>query len=303
MLVISDNFIHIDHVIWQPQFKCASTCSGCYLKNSSVANYNGSIRRDILDLVFESKEVTCNQFTISLDSIYHNGYELVDLLKEVWRRYENAKEEMPDLCITVQNSNSLQRYLNYMTYTLENFLKPLSILSLSEMPVQGKQCLFLQESCKKTETLLNYNKCVKEDLTNNKAFEIGCRYADQVYLVLQKQPLGKEQNKEAFVWLEIAEEIARKECKEVYMDCCVSESRQFVNTHTTCSAGISRITVWPSGVVTGCPYDSNMKLALLDYYKEKEVFNRVKDVINYNKVNHSMYLCSIPKCISSIDKQ
>jgi hypothetical protein len=164
--------------------------------------------------------------------------ELCDLLREIWEIYQITKEEheQPELCITVKHQSSLSIWANALGLTLKEFLKPLSMLSLSNMPPLGKNCTTLAKLCEDTATTLNYN-LVATKLGHKE--EIGIRYAHQTCLVLRKKPLGESP--------EVSDIIALQN-----VDACIGNL-----VGRPCGAGIHFLHVWPGGIVTGCPYDSN----------------------------------------------
>ena len=282
MLVISDNTVHIPHIIWQPSFQCSSNCKGCYIYSNNQNRFSSKLNREILDLLsgkLSDKLITCDQLTISLDSfIMQTNVELVQILIDLW------KQEHPyELWVSAQNLNTVTKWATSMKLNLEEFIAPLSGLSLSSMPVQGKTVLDLVERCQKSKTKLNYNKVVKESMQGSKQFEIGCRYADLVYLVLFKPALGNSFKEQALINFCEAHNLAKQFCgksTEIIMDICLKESLQYLIDTTGCSAGISKITIWPNNQVTKCPYDTNNLNSNTEISIEKlwqDIYNLVTD--------------------------
>lgn len=306
MLVKSDNSIHIDHIMWQPQFKCQSKCKGCYLRKSKAAQYQGPLNYDIINLVFVEEEITCNQFTISLDTIYKIDNELLEQIKWIWQYYHAATNSdietaTPQLCITVENWNTVIRWANAMDISIHNFLEPLCMLSISKLPTLGKKCEDIHNICREAGTELNFNKLVKKDMDDlaKKIFRIQCRYVDNIYLVFKKSPLGIKQDPDMVDhWLQ-ALSIAADEAglSKLCTDICIRESHRKIKNNLTCSACIGKISVWPDGSVTGCPYDTNY----LGSPQTRSTREEIKQVIT-SKDNHPMKFCTIPEMLEEIEK-
>jgi hypothetical protein len=288
------NKICIDHIIWQPQFKCINHCKGCYIKDSKVSKYQGSINLDIIDLIFDSEKVKCEQFTLSIDNFIHKQDELINAIKEVWKRYENTTKEKPALCITLYDYNTLVRLVAHLNMTIQQFLTPVSILSLSNFPASGRTCEEFKEHCTASKTILGYNKVITQDVKDNQVFNIGCRYADQVYLVLHKNPLGEEQDKCMISYWRQAIEVVNKSkgpATTLILDSCVIDSTK-QETAFKCSAGLRKVTIWPNGTVSGCPYDTNH--IVNPNQEEGAVANNLSNLVNYTRC-HPMKFCMIIK--------
>lgn len=300
-----ENFIQISHIMWQPIFKCKATCKGCYVRESESSKYNGPLRADILDYIFKDKKVDCEQLTISLDTLYSfsDVQDLVQKLKDLWKLYREgektvfggeksfSKEDryLPELCVTVQNMNALTLWLQQLEMSLEQFMYPLTVLSLSQLPVQGKVCLPLVEEAEKNNVILNYNKVVTEKTASQKGFEMGVRYAHRTYLALHKNPLGEEQNPDAPQYIEDAIQAADEQHRnKITVDVCITDA--LIKTRKeehACSAGISKVHVWPDGSVTGCPYDSHHIMG----EKLPDTFQELRQVVAANA--HPFKKCRI----------
>lgn len=296
MLVKSENHLHIDHVMYQPQFKCLAGCKGCYIGGSNVATYEGEINTEVLDLI-DAGKLTCEQFTVSLDTLYQIPESLVKTLERIW--YELPTDI--ELCITAQNISSVQRYMTAMKLNLEQFLGPLTILSLSNMPVQGKKCQEIREVCDKMGTIINYNKCISGDMSDVRSFRIGCRNAHQVYLVLFKEKLGGQQNPEMVKWLIKAQQIALEENQNVEMDHCFKDALTHNKSGRKCGAGISKVAIWPDGGVSGCPYDTN-RVGCSSAGKRKTTWESLQDII-VNRKDHPMDHCTIANATRTLEEK
>ena len=324
MQVKSPGRVHVDHVMWQPIFNCKMGCDKCYVAESPAAKYNGPVTAEIIDLVFskyisEDKKnyVVCGQFTVSLDSLIEFPTTLLDELNSLWSLYKEADDcgcetttkksidnnQLPELCVTAFNMNTINNWCSKLGMTLHQFLAPLTVLSLSNLPVQGKKCLEIQEACKATRTVLNYNKMINspKDI-ESKSFEMGVRYADHVYLVLKKSPLGQEQNVEDMINLFKA--VKHVPPEKLTRDACITDAVKKINTNFKCGAGIQKVHVWPDGSVTGCPYDAHHKAQ--DTYenhtegKTFSVWEQIDTVVNSPSC-HPMDFCGIPAALRSVN--
>ena len=295
--------------MWQPVFKCGQGCKGCYVEASESALYEGPFRDDILTLVYESRQVACDQFTVSLDPVNPESkpqYKAsLNSLQGLWGLYgKTSVIALPDLCVTAYNWNSVLVWARALGLTPEEFLKPLGILSLSNFPVQGKKCSELQELCKKTNTTLNYNYMVQEDLEQN-SFNMGARYADQIYLVLQKSALGQEQSPKALKsWIKVRKNIKEQYPNKLIEDACVMDSLHYNHTQKPCGAGSKKVHVWPDATVTACPYDSHH--IRRGKNNTKEMFLEELQAAIEDKPCPAIGFCKIPKAlevIARVDEQ
>jgi hypothetical protein len=145
--------------------------------------------------------------------------------------------------------------------TVDQFLKPITLLSLSVFPVLGKNIAEMIEQCHHNDTKVNFNYMVVGNEQDNKFFEMGCRYADQIYLVLKKPALGDVVPPDDLTnWLkarELAKMFAGKNPQKVIEDHCVMDALTHLHTRCLCPAGATKRHVWPDGKMTDCPYDSH----------------------------------------------
>jgi hypothetical protein len=102
-----------------------------------------------------------------------------------------------------------------------------------------------------------YNKVIGEKPINKSKILKECEPFDWVYLIAEKKPWGEYQDlqisrKIISNWNNAA--IILKDTNKLFLDTCIYE---YVG-EGTCSAGTSRIHIWPDNAVTGCPYDSRL---------------------------------------------
>jgi hypothetical protein len=253
MLVRTPGIIEMRSIVWQPRYDCTASCPGCYVKKSPAASYTGPTNTEILDLIFEDGTVRCKQLTISLDTVIETDKILCEALTWLWEVYDNHTD-LPELCVTVHDLNAVQRWGRDAGLPLHVFLKPLTMFSLSSFPAQGKKCKELADLCKDTGTTLNYNRMATGQEPDSKAFGMGCRYADMVYLILRKPQLGAVlDRKDLENWFAAKKLVPADKLVE---DSCLQDSVRFLKEGYTCSAGIGKVHIWPDDMTTGCPYDS-----------------------------------------------
>jgi hypothetical protein len=290
--------IHLQHIMWQPTFNCPQKCKGCYINQSPAAQYTFPISDQILKLIYEDDKVRCDQLTIALDSFHSPPQFLIDALKKVWTAHREEKLPFPpELCVNVYSWNMALCWARAMGLSDLDFLKPLTMLSLSTLPVQGKQCSALHELCHSASVTLNYNHTVTKQDLDSKSFEMGVRYADHVHLVLHKNTLGSSHSDESWEsWFKARKLVQKWAPEKLKVDTCITESLRFVATKKSCGAGITKVHIWPDNSVTGCPYDALHLTTSNDYGKQQvtyDVLEELEKIVN-GQCGLSIGFCNIP---------
>lgn len=275
---------HTHHVMWQPTANCSCRCAGCYVPQMK----QDEIDIEIAKKVFSTREIICTQFTLSADNLTQFPKELKDCVRGIWKHYPKHMKQtingieievtgLPELCVTANSWNTVLCWARDLDMTVDQFLQPVSILSLSTFPALGKNIAEVIDQCHSCGTKVNYNYMVKGGEKDSKSFEMGCRYADHVYLVLKKAPLGQEQDPQDYYnWL-AARDIAKREAEnKLDVDACVLDVIHYIHTGHPCGAGRTKKHVWPNGVTTGCPYDSNQTCGGMEKCKIFDVVNGVR---------------------------
>jgi hypothetical protein len=282
---------------------------------SPSSKFEGEVKTGIVDLIFKKKKVDCAQFTVSLDTLSHYPEKLVKKIGWLWNFYSESNdcgceestrksrdgEDLPELCVTAFDLGTIKAWAKQLDLTFEEFVEPLTMLSLSNMPVTAVKCSVLHKKCKETRTILNYNKMMEEGTVDDRQFKVGCAYSDSVYAVFKKEPLGKEQNEESFKHWMAGIRTAEEYCEgDVHADVCITDSMGFVNSGVYCSAGTLKVHVWPDGT---CPYDSHhVGRGAAKRKKEYDVWTELKRAITSRKC-HAMTHCKIPDMIRSLMKK
>lgn len=331
MLIRSEDKIHINHIMWQPLFSCRYNCHNCYVKESETSR-EVKVSRQFLDLLKEGK-ITCNQLTLSLDSTSNPPDSLVKVVDELLNYYRDNGEQcsckdykkfsyrgttrsLPELFITAHDWSTVQQWCQVLNRRTWDFFYPVSVLTLSYI---GYRDIFfdnIKEYLKPSKVLLNYNLMATKDfyssyLSNQEAKELfkdQVKFADQTYLILKKDPLGQEQNPQYLKnWKSIISFLKENLTKEqfqnkIIIDSCISDCLKYNKDKTTCSAGISKIHIWPGDTVSGCPYDSHHKLKSGNSNIERNLFKEIQFALFDRKPKHSMQYCTIPKAVKENDR-
>jgi hypothetical protein len=168
------------------------------------------------------------------------------------------------ICLSVDSINTFNAWCEVLNVSHEWMLSRVHMLSVSSIGSHQNIIIELVSKCNTNNVTFNYNKLVKDkESIRTKEFELGCRFAHHINLVLEKKALGSFVNKKTIEerkkLLSIARITARALSKKdnVSLDICCSEKKRFLEKGTACGAGTSKLTVWPDGSVTGCPYDVN----------------------------------------------
>ena len=263
---MSEYVDYIDHIMWQPTANCSCRCAGCYVPQMKTSEVDINIALE----VFSIGSVHCNQFTLSADNLTQFPKDLKDCVRGVWRKYPDAS--LPELCVTAHSWTTVLCWARDLDMTVDEFLKPISILSLSTFPSLGKNIAEMMDQCHHNDTKVNYNYMVKGGEADSKSFDMGCRYADQIYLVLKKAPLGQAQDPTDFAnWLKARSLVKVVAANKLIEDVCVLDSIHKIHTGKPCGAGRNKRHVWPNAVTTGCPYDSNQTCGGMDSCRIFEV--------------------------------
>ena len=258
MKVVTPGRVSLSHLMWEPRGQCSRGCTGCYAAFSPARNYKGAPTLDLLEGIL-SKNIEAGQFTLALNDVFMKNLPvtLIEALQDIWKN----PLLYPALCVTVHTWESAKAWAEgILGLSIEEFLEPLYMLSLSELPVFPKAPI--RGAIEKSHTILNYNCLV--DVPKNpteadlapKDLSIASGLVDQIYLIYQKSPLGMEQNLNALIRWSRTLIASRDSSLKIIPDACIVESFGHRFFGTACGAGIQKAQVWADGGVTGCPYDS-----------------------------------------------
>ena len=141
---------------------------------------------------------------------------------------------------------------------------------------------------------VNYNLLIPKVDTYQKIqkqiahLQVIAEYVDHIYLVLNKDPIGKPRNsqeiflseermsEELFYLQTIEKRLPSSIWRKIDVDGCLKDIEKYNKTGFGCSANISKMQVWPDGKITGCSYadksNDNQKIALTS----KDIIDNIK---------------------------
>ena len=234
MKCIGDNYVHFEHLIYQPTISCLGKCKNCYIQRSFPDKLK------ILSLY----GVRYNQLTISIDQEpSFQDVTNIDCRRYTWRDR--------DLCLTINSPESGTRIVRWLGINILKSIQSISISNPGKLFVLNE----FKEILNKYNTELVYNLLCDHALPTEREQEL-IEAADVIYLTLVKGPLGKESPISTAMdnYLCMRESIPKDKLVE---DRCVTECKGIVKgKQSACHAGIHVATIWPDLSCTGCPYDS-----------------------------------------------
>ena len=270
-----DNRILLNAILLQSSIRCKHQCQGCYTRAQEAKNPDRQsdyfILLGFIRNLVQGKGIAANQICISLDTLIDQELEqqrqfFLELLC-IFKKYQRS-EWLPELALTAHDlsllggkgplnfpsGNHLRRYINH--------------ISLSSYQTTTDSPRAILEDLGYSATL-NYNQTLGLFKAGDLQEPLGS--ADFVYLNLHKPPLGEEypiitsssrrlnvlpvnqivsiqSQLESLKKVKSNYEDAWTEGK-IIQDHCLTDSLA-----SGCGANISKVTVWPDGAVSGCPY-------------------------------------------------
>jgi hypothetical protein len=236
MKLISDRFIHFDHIIWQVAADCPCKCKNCYLQKLDWDEFVTdetlhSVSSELIYLL-NTGQIKCNQFTISLDDS-GNWRHLVKRVAKVlaWLL------EPPHITLS---AHTYRHILEYYSSTLP-YAKSIAISEIdSTLYTRGGSC---------KSVILNHRASIGPSPFVG---PVG-----KIHVILDKPALGdlpepssidQYRDKLARLHQRPGPPVLRDRCEVTVL------AEDKFPTHS-CHAGISLAHIWPDGSVTGCPYD------------------------------------------------
>jgi len=257
MKIISPGKSHYSHVMWEPIGSCNGICKGCYQAFSPSRNYNGIVQTDVLENIFINRSVCADQLTISLNSTEVTGNCLA-ILMWVWQKYGGRRDRLlPELCLTVRSYQEIKNLQSQLKFSDDSFFRALSVISISDL--EGTSWELWKELGYRGIDL-NYNFLVRSDAVPPYDMFGKCKQpfgeVHSVYLLLEKKPLGDEQNIESLRNWCAYYYYKNSMVAKIIPDSCVVEAFRYLKSGYVCSAGIDKVCCWADGVDTACPYDT-----------------------------------------------
>jgi len=249
-------------------------CKGCDHSNTCYVKLHQSTDNQIhwldqLELFrkfYDDKEVSANQITISVDKLpkdeklANDMVCLVDSILEYIHRDNRPKEERPEVHFTLQSEKDLKEYTKHGVL----LWSMLSLISFSELQYTEEEENYFR-ALKAAGVIINYNLMVNPRISvqeniNKIVFALVSNYVDQIYLVLEKKPIGsaidKATEKENLLFFGRVIKALPKTNK-VFIDRCFQCYEDYDDTlgcSGGCHSNVSTFQVWPDGSVSGCAY-------------------------------------------------
>lgn len=296
MLVISENYIHIDHIMWQPFFQCLLKCNNCYMHKAFPQGY-AECNTEILNLIFgKEQKINCDQLTISVDtvdSVPENLKIALNHMISIYALNQSSNElTLPKLCITVNNFNSfiswIWKWSSWNALSYESIFPYIHLISFTKPPMQYEIKMLRKYNPEINIAINHIARKNQLPTAIEKSFQNKIK-PNFLHLLIEKQPLGLPTKLSRILnYFFIASKSINNLniSKFIRIDACGKDNL----SNEYCSAGIGKIHIWPNGAVTGCPYDS---LSVQNINKNESLFDRIKKTISDSKENHSMKRCKL----------
>ena len=297
MKIITPNYIHLNSIIIQPTFHCANDCTGCYVKKH--ARWGGTFGAgtmehvdnllDLIQRILLHKNIGTSQIAISLDRLPEQGRQKEQMVK-FFRRLVFLAGSIPHegtkITLTTSEILDFKEYTHEIDYRMADCASLFDMISFSRLFEPGRY--FSQ-----IKTLKGSNH-IRGYLSTFQA-----QTMDHIYMLLPKESLGNElpQDNLAAYFDRCTHAKYLIEQDKVHFDTCVEDSERLNATGYGCDAGINRVTVWPTGTVTGCPYANK-----IHYGKPTpagttdEIIERIRWYVTAGINEHKMH-CKIPQAL------
>jgi len=281
----SPDRLELNALFFQPTYYCGANCKGCYVKargqrkQAEIPN----LLNVFSDFYLGVRGCWANQITISIDELSESGEDLAKdmFMYNFWmgihrilaqHRGTRNPDDRPEVHMTFRSPRTVFKYMKYYggnNPTDFNFVvQNLDMVSFSNISILD--CSLLDKA--KHVTNINFNHLIPGHINSDnikqyiKDIETVSKVVDSIYLVINKDPQGKELTPQRFreVRSRLAHDIAvintlrEKLPYRVWTKCkvdgCLQDVRRSRRTGYGCSSNVSRFQIWPDGSVSGCPY-------------------------------------------------
>lgn len=260
----STNILEGKGLIWQPFWRCESQCKNCYIKDVEDKSFNLLAPQQYTDQWIFLGQLTRGEVAwpdsliLSIDSVEEytkweaNFFSLLLLIKE-------QAGCGTTLRLAVKDLTTLEKFINslWTNVRLEGIVNEIAISKISR-PIEVKYISDITGGHASIIWQLLANGWADKEAILDIAYCI-----DEVYLILEKPPLGEEFKDEAISNFEKMIEIVNDDTlidtvTVATLDHCWVMAERGIREEgvRSCSAGIDRFCIWPTGTVTGCPYDT-----------------------------------------------
>tara|TARA_Y100000310_G_scaffold337052_1_gene423132 strand:+ start:1184 stop:2302 length:1119 start_codon:yes stop_codon:yes gene_type:complete len=293
--------VEVNTLFLQPTPWCARNCKGCYVKERNVGGaqrYKKEVITPVADqfklikLFCEGKLALANEITVAMDDLpTHRGQQyhmvhLYDLIMGYIRESQDQNRPLPRMHMTFHTMNT---YLSYVDRTKRNsdwyrrsvlfedtwetlalpghLLDMINFSQLTPNPITKNMLSVIRN-----KTPVNYNYLIPRNLNQgNIAKHVAhlaeiAEHVDHIYLVIYKNPIGKERNSkeileaqknmanDRFYLHALNDNLPEHLRKKIHIDGCLKDIFKFKFTGYGCPSNVSRFQVWPDGAVSGCAY-------------------------------------------------
>ena len=250
--------VHLDAVSIQPSWDCGRACKGCYLQNKSKANRGQQSLKWFQELfrsIFTETHslFTTKQVTLSVDKLPAD-HRRAAFMEEILDIFLKQPKGLTEKHITVHSRMDLEQYGPYRF--LKAFQSELDWISVSKI-----------HNDYDTRTLSNMGPRI-----NWNTLPAGIRgygfcaetlsFVDHLHLLLEKPVLGQDFNRIAEIDFMKTRDFLRQHFPselrqgKITFDPCHMALEGYYTKGWGCSSNLRKISIWPDGTVTGCPYDS-----------------------------------------------
>jgi len=239
---ITPEEIHIDNLILQLSSKCAKNCKGCYVK--AHQNQGSDLIKfefiDLFELFISNKHpnYSANQISISVDEVGDVNQILVlrDILVNHYKAWNESYKKDTKIHLTMYSPSTIDYYAKYML--LDNFSQVDSIYFSNILDEEVDIIKILRSQNKNLE--IGYNCWMNGQIKKTNLDQV-----DSIYFIQDKSqrdwPCVSVHRSDKIKWI---------------TDICTIDYSNWKKDwhHATCSANISKFTIWPDGSVSGCSY-------------------------------------------------
>lgn len=263
----NSEYVTVNHVIFNPTFKCNVGCPTCYLtsfeKKSQTPELSSIVwMRDWIKQCLTEDQVLCNQVSISVNT--NELGSMGDLrTRSILRSLNEHQFERTDTDLNVTVSiGSWRDYIDDIIVANPTILS-LSIDSyktLDYIPQVINDLKSLPVWTSGFKPLINLNVLANKDFDPSWISEFmrlerlygrGPLF-HHMYVVMEKPPLGREYKGSSLESMKKLTSIMPQD--RVSIDGCLTSCRDNGRVKNPCGEGINLLSVWPNGTLTGCPY-------------------------------------------------
>lgn len=296
--------IYIDHLMIQPTYNCALNCNKCYVKEHEIANSRVLLGSDIWSNLFISlslaEKVQPKQITIALDDLPITPdkmtirAEMLNIIRNFISIFKDRNKET----VVAATSNSWKTFSEYdLTQRPLSYDPSFDLVTLSYPPrphlmnglekLRQNGVVFNQNITIDTITPLSLEEHLRNTLI------INSQYFDSFYLLLLKDYSSNRPNNQNIqdvieLIYRLKDNLPYEVSEKIVIDDCLTDSLNYLEKGHTCSAGISKIHVWPDGRVSGCPYMTAARGKVAE--TAQDIIDNIRAEVGSNKDFNSCYI-------------